>query len=131
MTALRHALGLVLLMTFVAACSASAPDSEAPSADQAYLEDIEEYARDLGGLTTFEVASRSDMIDFGHLSCDVLDAGGTFNDVLLEVFTGYDTAADQPLTQEETVLVTIYAMTAAVDNFCPEHREALNDFLEG
>lgn len=65
------------------------------------------------------------------LFSDVLDAGGTFNDVLLEVFTGYDTAADQPLTQEETVLVTIYAMTAAVDNFCPAHREALNDFLEG
>lgn len=131
MTALTRALCVVLTVMYIAGCTTSASEADEASAEQSYIEDIKGYARDLGGLTSFEVASRSDMIDFGRSSCDLLDAGGTIEDVLLEVFTGYDTSADQPLTQEETVLLTIYAMTAAVDNFCPEHREALNEFLEG
>lgn len=126
-----RALCALLSVVCIAGCATSASQNDRVSAEQSYIEDIEDYAHDLGDLTSFEIASRADVIDFGRSSCDLLDDGVPIEDVLLAVFVGYDTSADQPLTQEETVLVTIYAITSAVDNFCPEHRSSLNEFLEG
>lgn len=119
---------VVTAALLVGACATTGAGTDDSSPEQAYISDIERYAVDLGGFT-FKVASRSDMIETGRTMCSFFDAGGSVYDVLLEVFSAYDTTADQPLTREETVLVTIYAITAAADNFCPEHRNTVDDFL--
>lgn len=121
----------VLVAIVVGACTTSSSQTSEASAEEAYFDDIESYARDLGGFES-KVASRADMLEFADTACEIMDAGGTPFDMVYEVSLSYDaTASDQPYDLEDTVLLTIYAITSAADNFCPEHREAVNDFLTG
>lgn len=99
------------------------------AAEQAYLDQVEGYARDLLGIDSV-VVSESDVIETGHLMCEFLSAGGDIRDLLLELLNTFDTTVDQPLTEQEFIAVAIYEVTAASDNFCPEHRGAVNDFLD-
>jgi hypothetical protein len=90
---LTRTLHVVIAAVLVGACVTNGAGTDESSPEKRYISDIERYAVDVGGFANFEVTSRPDTIEAGRTMCAVLDEGGSIDNILLEVFSSYDTTA--------------------------------------